>query len=239
VGDITPLLEVSRIVAGYGETEILHGVSVNVYQGEFITIIGPNGSGKSTLLKSIFGLVRPRRGTVRFQGKEITQVPPEQMVNLGLSYVPQSSNVFPSLSIQENLEMGAYIRRRDLGPRIQEMYDLFPDLARHRSQKAGNLSGGQRQMLAFARAMMLDPQLLLLDEPSAGLSPALVGVVFNTIKRIHKGGVSIIMVEQNAREALQLSHRGYVLANGDNRLEGAGEELLNNPEINRLYLGGP
>jgi ABC-type branched-subunit amino acid transport system ATPase component len=157
------------------------------------------------------------------------------MVNYGLSYVPQSGNVFPSLSVQENLEMGAYVRKNALAQRLQEMYALFPDLEERRSQRAGNLSGGQRQMLAFARAMMLDPQLLLLDEPSAGLSPAMVGVVFDTIKRIHENGVSIVIVEQNA---LGLSHRGYVLANGENRLEGEREELLNNPEVTRLYLGG-
>jgi ABC-type branched-subunit amino acid transport system ATPase component len=235
---LTPLLEVSQVVAGYGETEILHGVSMEVFKGEFITIIGPNGSGKSTLLKSVYGLVRPRRGMVYFEGRNITPVPPDQMVDQGLSYVPQSSNVFPSLSVQENLEMGAYVRKSGVHQRLQEMYALFPDLVERRSQKAGNLSGGQRQMLAFARAMMLDPQLLLLDEPSAGLSPAMVGVVFATIKRIHESGVSIIIVEQNAREALRLSHRGYVLANGENRLEGSGEELLNNPEVTRLYLGG-
>lgn len=235
---MTPLLEVSQVVAGYGETEILHGVSMEVFKGEFITIIGPNGSGKSTLLKSVYGLVRPRRGMVYFEGRNITPVPPDQMVDQGLSYVPQSSNVFPSLSVQENLEMGAYVRKSGVHQRLQEMYALFPDLVERRSQKAGNLSGGQRQMLAFARAMMLDPQLLLLDEPSAGLSPAMVGVVFATIKRIHESGVSIIIVEQNAREALRLSHRGYVLANGENRLEGSGEELLNNPEVTRLYLGG-
>jgi ABC-type branched-subunit amino acid transport system ATPase component len=155
-----------------------------------------------------------------------------------LSYVPQSSNIFPSLSVQENLEMGAYIRKGGLRQRLQEVYALFPDLAQRRSQKAGNLSGGQRQMLAFARAMMLDPRLLLLDEPSAGLSPTMVGIVFDAIKRIHGSGVSIVIVEQNARDALRLSHRGYVLANGENRLEGEGEELLNSPEVARLYLGG-
>jgi ABC-type branched-subunit amino acid transport system ATPase component len=231
-------LEVSQIVAGYGETEILHGISMQVFKGEFVTIIGPNGSGKSTLLKSVYGLVRPQRGAVWFQGRNITEVPPERMVEQGLSYVPQSSNIFPSLSVQENLEMGAYIRKGGLRQRLQEMYALFPDLAQRRSQKAGNLSGGQRQMLAFARAMMLDPRLLLLDEPSAGLSPAMVGIVFDAIKRIHGSGVSIVIVEQNARDALRLSHRGYVLANGENRLEGEGEELLNSPEVARLYLGG-
>jgi len=233
-----PFMEASDIVAGYGEKEILHGVSLRVFKGETVAIIGPNGSGKSTLLKAIYGLVRPLRGTISFQGKDITSLPTEKMVRQGIAYVPQSGNVFPSLSIQENLEMGAYVGKGDLHLRLEEMYTLFPDLARRRSQRVGNLSGGQRQMLAFARAMMVDPLLLLLDEPSAGLSPAMVGVVFDAIQRIHARGVSIIIVEQNARAALRLSHRGYVLANGENRLEGIGEELLNNPEISRLYLGG-
>jgi ABC-type branched-subunit amino acid transport system ATPase component len=231
-------LEASQIAAGYGQKEVLHGVSLKVFRGEIVTIIGPNGSGKSTLLKTIYGLIRPQRGTVSFRGKDITRLPIEKMVGQGISYVPQSSNVFPSLSIQENLEMGAYIRQRDLPERLAETYALFPDLSQRRSQKVGNLSGGQRQMVAFARALMLDPLLLLLDEPSAGLSPAMLGAVFATIRRIHGSGVSIIIVEQNARAALRLSHRGYVLANGENRLEGIGEELLNNPEVNRLYLGG-
>ena len=232
------LLTVSNIVAGYGETEILHGVSIAIEEGHIVTIIGPNGSGKSTLLKAIFGLVKPKEGQVLFQGKDITGHAPETVVRRGLCYVPQSSNIFPSLSINENLEMGAFIRTDDFRQRLEEVYLLFPDLAGRRKDRAGTLSGGQRQMLALARALMLDPALLLLDEPSAGLAPNLVGSVFEKILGINRAGVAILLVEQNAREALQLSSWGYVLASGQNQLEDRGENLLSNPDVTRLYLGG-
>jgi len=232
------LLQVSNIVAGYGETEILHGVSIAIEQGHIVTIIGPNGSGKSTLLKAIFGLVKPKKGQVIFQGRDITGLAPETVVRQGLSYVPQSSNIFPSLSINENLEMGAFVRTDDFRQRLEEIYLLFPDLAGRRKDRAGTLSGGQRQMLALARALMLDPALLLLDEPSAGLSPNMVGSVFEKILGINRAGVAILLVEQNAREALQLSSRGYVLASGQNQLEDEGQKLLDNPDVARLYLGG-
>ena len=232
------LLTVSNIVAGYGETEILHGVSIAIEEGHIVTIIGPNGSGKSTLLKAIFGLVKPKEGQVLFQGKDITGHAPETVVRRGLCYVPQSSNIFPSLSINENLEMGAFIRTDDFRQRLEEIYLLFPDLAGRRKDRAGTLSGGQRQMLALARALMLDPALLLLDEPSAGLAPNLVGSVFEKILGINRAGVAILLVEQNAREALQLSSWGYVLASGQNQLEDRGENLLSNPDVTRLYLGG-
>ncbi len=232
------LLEVSGVVAGYGETEILHGVSIVIEKGQIVTIIGPNGSGKSTLLKTIFGLLQPRKGRVRFRKEDITGMAPETVVRKGLSYVPQSSNVFPSLSINENLEMGAFVRTDDFRQRLEEVYDLFPDLAERRKDRAGTLSGGQRQMLALARALMLDPVLLLLDEPSAGLAPNLVNSVFEKILGINSAGVAILLVEQNAREALGLSSWGYVLASGQNQLEDRGENLLKNPEIVKLYLGG-
>jgi len=232
------LLEVSSIVAGYGETEILHGVSIAVEKGHIVTIIGPNGSGKSTLLKSIFGLVKPSKGQVLFQGRDITGLAPEKIVRTGLCYVPQSGNVFPSLSINENLEMGAFIRTDDFRQRLDEVYRLFPDLVARRKDRAGTLSGGQRQMLALARALMLDPTLLLLDEPSAGLAPSMVGSVFEKILGINQAGVAIILVEQNAREALRLSNWGYVLASGQNQLEDYGDKLLSNPDVARLYLGG-
>ncbi|TET67141.1 MAG: ABC transporter ATP-binding protein [Dehalococcoidia bacterium] len=232
------LLKVSNIVAGYGETEILHGVSIAIEEGHVVTIIGPNGSGKSTLLKAIFGLIKPKKGQVLFQGKDITGLAPETVVRRGLCYVPQSSNIFPSLSINENLEMGAFIRTDDFRQRLEEMYLLFPDLAGRRKDRAGTLSGGQRQMLALARALMLDPALLLLDEPSAGLAPSMVGSVFEKILGINRSGVAILLVEQNAREALQLSSWGYVLASGQNQLEDRGENLLSNPDVTRLYLGG-
>ena len=233
-----PLLDVAEVVAGYGGTEILHGVSMSVDQGEVVTIIGPNGCGKSTLMKAIVGLVRVRTGTVCFQERDISGQPPERIVRNGLCYVPQSNNVFPTMTIRENLEMGAFVRNDDHRGRIEEMFQLFPDLAQRPGQRAGSLSGGQRQMLAIARALMLDPVLLLLDEPSAGLSPAMMDNVFERIREINESGVAVLLVEQNAREALNMSDRGYVLVAGENRLEDTGKDLLDNPEVARLYLGG-
>ncbi len=233
-----PLLTAANIVAGYGPVDILHGVSLRVEPGEFITVIGPNGSGKSTLLKAIFGLVPPRSGTITFNGHDITGIPTERLVLRGLGYVPQSANVFAALTVAENLAMGAFVRKAGVPARINEMYELFPDLAASRRRRAGNLSGGQRQMLALARALMLDPQLLLLDEPSAGLSPAVMQTMFAQVKNIQAQGVAAIIVEQNAREALSISQRAYVLADGGNRFEDDAAALLHNPEIVRLYLGG-
>ncbi len=232
------LLQICDVFAGYGETEILHGVSITVEKGQIVAIIGPNGSGKSTLLKTIFGLIRPKKGQVLLNGEDISGIAPETIVRKGLCYVPQSSNVFPSLSIHENLEMGAFIRTDDFRYRLQEVYDLFPDLVERRNDRAGILSGGQRQMLAVARALMLDPVMLLLDEPSAGLAPNLVTSVLGKILGINSTGVAILLVEQNARQALQLSSWGYILASGQNQLEDRGENLLKNPEVARLYLGG-
>ena len=232
------LLQVKEVISGYGETEILHGVSITIEEGQIVTIIGPNGSGKSTLLKTIFGLVQPKKGQVLFNGQEITSMAPETIVRKGLCYVPQSSNVFPSLSIHENLEMGAFIRTDDFRHRLNEVYDLFPDLIERRNDRAGTLSGGQRQMLAVARALMLDPIMLLLDEPSAGLAPNLVTSVLEKILGINSTGVAILLVEQNAREALKLSGWGYIIASGQNQLEDRGDNLLKNPEVARLYLGG-
>ena len=232
------LLETTEVVAGYGQTEILHGVSVTVDQGEIVTIIGPNGCGKSTLMKAIVGLVKVRTGSVTFQGQDISSLPPELIVRTGLCYVPQTNNVFPSLSIRENLEMGAFVRRDEYRGRIDEMFEVFPDLAVQPGRKAGGLSGGQRQMLALARALMLDPALLLLDEPSAGLSPVMMDLVFERIREINRGGVALLLVEQNARDALRMSDRGYIMVSGENRLEDTGPELLDNPEVASLYLGG-
>ncbi len=233
-----PLLEACSVVAGYGGTEILHGISIIVDEGEVVTIIGPNGCGKSTLMKAIVGLVRVRNGSVAFRGQEISSSPPETIVRTGLCYVPQTNNVFPSLSIRENLEMGAFVRRDEFRGRIDEMFEVFPDLAVQPGRKAGSLSGGQRQMLAIARALMLDPALLMLDEPSAGLSPAMMNTVFERVREINQTGVALLMVEQNARQALGMSHRGYVLVAGEKRLEDTGRDLLNNPEVASLYLGG-
>ena len=231
------LLEVDEVVSGYGQTEILHEVSVTVEQGEIVTIIGPNGSGKSTLLKTILGLVTLKSGRVSFNDEDISYVAPENIVRKGICYVPQSSNVFPSLNVHENLEMGAFIRTDDFSHRIDEVYHMFPDLTGRRKERAGRLSGGQRQMLALARALMLDPILLLLDEPSAGLAPNMVILVLQKVIEINKTGVAILLVEQNAREALKLSSRGYILASGQNQLQDTGEHLLDNPEVARLYLG--
>ena len=232
------VLEAREVVSGYGEVEILHGVSVRVEEGEIVTIIGPNGAGKSTLLKTVFGLLPCKRGKVLFGGEDVTGQSPQVMVRKGMCYVPQSDNVFPSLTVQENLEMGAFIRRDDYRPKIEEVLALFPDVLERRHTRAGKLSGGQRQMLALARALMLDPRILLLDEPSASLAPNMVDLVFTKILDINRSGVAIVMVEQNARESLKLSHRGYVLAMGQNRLEGSGESLLNNEEMGKAYLGG-
>jgi ABC-type branched-subunit amino acid transport system ATPase component len=232
------VLTVEGVSAGYEQMEILHDVSIEVRPGEIVTLIGPNGAGKSTLMKTVFGLLRPRRGTIRLEGQDITGLAPSGLVRRGISYVPQVDNVFPSLTVEENLEMGAVVRDDDLRPRIEEVLAIFPNLQTKRRLKAGGLSGGERQMVAMGRALMLDPRLLLLDEPSAGLSPVLVDVVFEKIEAINRGGVAILLVEQSAREALRRSHRGYLLAGGQVRLEGPGPALLEDPDVARLYLGG-
>ena len=232
------ILKTENVTAGYNEVDILHDVSVKVESGEIVSIIGPNGAGKSTLLKTIFGILTPSHGSVTFKGEDITGLKPNRVVKKGISYVPQVENVFPSMTIQENLEMGAFIREDDYSIRLDEIYNLFPILRERKKQKVGHLSGGQRQMVAMGRALMLDPQVLLLDEPSAGLAPILVGDIFQKIIEINTTGVSIIIVEQNAREALKMAHHGYVLAMGRNVLDDKGEALLANEEVGRLYLGG-
>ena len=238
----TKILEVDNVYSGYGETEILHGVSIEIYENEIVTIIGPNGCGKSTLMKTIFGLLRATSGNINFLINDkltsINNFDTENLIKQGLSYVPQSDNVFPSLTIEENLEMGSFIQEEGMTESIESMYNLFPILKEKRNDPASQLSGGQRQMLAFARAMMLKPRLIILDEPSAGLAPNLVSSVFETILTIHKAGVAVLMVEQNAKAALERSNRGYVLATGENRADGTGKSLLKNKEIASLYLGG-
>jgi ABC-type branched-subunit amino acid transport system ATPase component len=231
------LLEASQVVSGYGEVEILHGVSLRVDDGEIVSIIGPNGAGKSTLMKAVFGLLKIRSGAIHLNAEDITGLPPQAVVRKGISYVPQSENVFPSLTIRENLEMGAFTRENGQRERMAEVLALFPDLSGRLGENASKLSGGQRQMLALARALMLEPRLLLLDEPTASLSPKMVEGIFEAIRDINRSGVAILLVEQNARQALSLCHRGYVLAMGQNRLDGPGQELLNNDEVGRLYLG--
>jgi ABC-type branched-subunit amino acid transport system ATPase component len=234
---MTAVLRVQDVVAGYGEVEILHGVSIAVSEAEIVAVIGPNGAGKSTLLKAIFGLVSVRGGRVDLAGRDVTNMAPDRIVQSGMSYVPQTENVFPSLTINENLEMGAYVRRDGLRDRLERVYDLFPDITSRRGERAGRLSGGQRQMLALARALMLDPKILLLDEPSASLSPKMVDSIFEKIGEINRGGIAILLIEQNAKEALTFSQRAYVLAMGQNRFEGEAKSILDNEEVGKLYLG--
>jgi ABC-type branched-subunit amino acid transport system ATPase component len=231
-------LEAKGITSGYSEIDILHDVAIQVNSNQIVSIIGPNGAGKSTLLKTIFGILKPRHGTITLKEDDITGLKPDKVARKGISYVPQVDNVFPTMTIQENLEMGAFIRNDDYSRRIEEIYELFPVLGERRKQKAGQLSGGQRQMVAMGRALMLDPQLLLLDEPSAGLAPKLVDMIFEKIKEINATGVAIMIVEQNAREALKMADHGYVLAMGRNVLDDTGEALLASEEVGKLYLGG-
>ena len=233
------ILEAKDITAGYTtEVNILYNVSIRVTSGDIVSVIGPNGAGKSTLLKTIFGILKPSNGNVTLKDEDITGLKPDKVAKRGISYVPQVDNVFSSMTIQENLEMGAFIRSDDFSQRIDEIYELFPVLGERRKQKAGQLSGGQRQMVAMGRALMLDPQVLLLDEPSAGLAPKLVDMIFEKIIDINKTGVSMIIVEQNAREALKMADHGYVLAMGKNVLDDTGDALLASEEVGRLYLGG-
>jgi len=233
------LLSAEGLVGGYvAEVDILRGCSLHATAGEIVVVVGPNGAGKSTLIKAIFGLVRPREGRVVVNGHDVTGAKPHEITERGMSYVPQVANVFPTLTVQENLEMGGITRRREVRRRIDDMYALFPRLGERRRQHAGTMSGGERQMLAMARALMPEPSVLLLDEPSAGLAPQAVGEVFETCKEINAAGVTIVMIEQNARRALSLASRGYVLEGGQNRFTGTGPELLADPMVAELYLGG-
>lgn len=269
-------LEALNIYSGYGETEILHGVSMTLESGEFVTIIGPNGAGKSTLVKTIIGLLTPTQGLVRFAGRDITGARPEDLVLHGLAYVPQTSNTFLTLTVRENLEMGAITRRlgswqrferrfadllrfrrrppaadsasggdgaapytsEQFEERVERVCTIFPNLRPKLGEKVQTLSGGEQQMVALARSLVLEPKTLLIDEPSAGLAPKLVISIFDKIQEINSHGVGIILVEQNAKKALGMADRGYVLEAGKNRFEGPGRALLANPEVGRLYLGG-
>jgi branched-chain amino acid transport system ATP-binding protein len=233
-----PLLRASDVVAGYlPGVNILNGCDLDLYPGELIGIIGPNGAGKSTLLKALFGLVTIRSGTVTLGGEEITNMRADALVHRGVGFVPQNNNVFPTLTIEENLQMGGYQRPKKFAERFEAMVDLFPTLGDRRRQRAGSLSGGERQMVAMARALMMEPSVLLLDEPSAGLSPVRQDETFLRTRRINKTGVSIIMVEQNARRCLQICDRGYVLDQGQNAYTASGRELMNDPKVIELYLG--
>ncbi|WP_427161226.1 ABC transporter ATP-binding protein [Aliinostoc sp. HNIBRCY26] len=232
------LLEVQNVHAGYiKDVDILQGVNFRVEPGELVTVIGPNGAGKSTLAKTIFGLLTPHTGKITFKGENIAGLKSNQIVRRGMCYVPQIANVFPSLSVEENLEMGAFIRNDALTPLKDRIFGMFPKLSDRRRQRAGTLSGGERQMLAMGKALMLEPSLLVLDEPSAALSPILVTQVFEQIKQINQTGTAIVLVEQNARKALEMAHRGYVLESGRDAISGPGQELLTDPKVAELYLG--
>jgi branched-chain amino acid transport system ATP-binding protein len=232
------VLSLDKVSGGYGESDILHEVSMDIDAGEIVVVIGPNGAGKSTAMKAVFGLLRLSGGSVWLDGEEVTGMEPAQVVEKGVCYVPQTNNVFPTLSVQENLEMGAYIRKDDYRPRLKEIYEMFPPLAEKRKQQAGQLSGGQRQMVAMGKALMLEPKILMLDEPTAGLSPIYRNEIFQIVRQINTTGVPILMVEQNAKQSLSVANRGYVLVDGQNRATGKGIDLLNDPEIARMFLGG-
>ena len=232
------LLEVEDLDAGYGDLQVLSDVDMVVEEGEYVSIVGPNGAGKSTVMKSIFGLTNHMGGTVTFDGNDITGRRPEEIIHLGLGYVPQTDNIFPSLSVRENLEMGAYILDEVPQDALDMVFDRFPILEERDDQKAGTMSGGQRQMLAMGRALMLEPDLLMLDEPSAGLAPDLVDDMFDRVDAINDGGTAVLMVEQNAKEALRRCDRGYVLAQGQNRHEDSGDALLADEQVRQDFLGG-
>ncbi|WP_435092878.1 ABC transporter ATP-binding protein [Halorubrum sp. N11] len=232
------ILRLRDLDAGYGDLQILSGVDLDVADGEYVTIVGPNGAGKSTVMKTVFGLTTYMDGTVEFEGESIHGLAPEQIIREGIGFVPQTDNVFPGLSVRENLEMGAYILDSVPEDQIEEIYDRFPILRERKGQKAGTLSGGQRQMVAMGRALMLNPDLLLLDEPSAGLAPDLVADMFDRIDRINDSGTAVLMVEQNAKEALRRCDRGYVLVNGENRYTDRGEALLGDEDVRKDFLGG-
>ena len=234
-----PVVAARDLIGGYvPEVDILRGCSLDAAEGEIVVVVGPNGAGKSTLVKAMFGLVRIRSGTVTLTDRDITGAAPHVITAMGMGYVPQVNNVFPSLTVHENLEMGLTRGRARIRARADTMYALFPRLAERRRQRAEALSGGERQMLAMARALMPEPRVLLLDEPSAGLAPKVVGEVFDTIRTVNATGVTVVMIEQNARAALAMADRGYVLEGGANRLSGPGRDLLGDPKVAELYLGG-
>jgi ABC-type branched-subunit amino acid transport system ATPase component len=231
------LLQVEEVVSGYTDIDILNGVSIHVENGEIVSIIGPNGAGKSTLLKTIIGMLKPRSGSIFFDGQDIAGMTTHNIVARGMGFVPQEKNTFPSLTVMENLEMGAFLKR-EMGDVLEEVFDIFPVLREKKQQRATTLSGGEIKMLAMGRAMMPEPKVLLLDEPTAGLSPKLREVVFEKIMDINGTGTTILMVEQNAKKALSISHRGYMLEMGENRFEGEGSTLLEDENVLKLYLGG-
>ena len=224
--------------AGYGGTDILHTCTIGVEQGEIAVVVGPNGAGKSTAMKAVFGMLPLRRGSVWMGDRDITHLKPQERVRNGMGFVPQNNNVFTSLTVQENLEMGAFIRQDDFSDTLTQVFDLFPILKEKRSQAAGELSGGQRQQVAVGRALMTQPQVLMLDEPTAGVSPIVMNELFDRIIEIARSGIAILMVEQNAKQALSIADKGYVLVQGSNRYTDTGNALLANPNVRKAFLGG-
>jgi branched-chain amino acid transport system ATP-binding protein len=234
-----PVLIGDAMTGGYGTgADILHDCTIAVDPGQIAVIVGPNGAGKSTAMKAVFGMLNLRGGAVRLNGKDITALSPQARVAEGMAFVPQTSNIFPSMSVEENLEMGAFLRTDDIRPTIEQVFDLFPILREKRRQAAGELSGGQRQQVAVGRALMTQPDVLMLDEPTAGVSPIVMDELFDRIIEVARTGISILMVEQNARQALAVAHRGYVLVQGQNAHTGTGAELLADPDVRRSFLGG-
>ena len=232
-----PTLEIIDLFAGYGESEILKNINISVEPAQTVAIIGPNGAGKSTVIKAVLGLLNVTGGTISLNGQDIIGVAPDEAIRQGISYVPQTHNVFPNLSVLENLEMGAWTRKTGIKERIDDMFTLFPDLKAKKSKVAGSLSGGQRQMVAMAKALMVNSKIMLLDEPTAGLSPKYQSEIFQTIKKINDNGVPILLVEQNAKQALEIADKGYVLVDGINKVQGTGQELLGDSNVARMFLG--
>ena len=226
------------MTGGYGGADILHDCTIGVDQGEIAVIVGPNGAGKSTAMKAVFGMLSIHQGSVHLDGEDISQLSPQDRVAKGMSFVPQNQNVFTSMSVEENLEMGAFTRKDDFTETMEQVFELFPILKEKRGQAAGELSGGQRQQVAVGRALMTQPKVLMLDEPTAGVSPIVMDELFDRITEVAKSGIAILMVEQNARQALNIAHRGYVLVQGQNRYTDTGAALMANPEVRRAFLGG-
>jgi len=227
-----------NMTGGYGTVDILHGCTIEVELGEIVVIVGPNGAGKSTAMKAVFGMLDLREGSVRLNGDDITRLSPQERVRRGMGFVPQTSNIFTSMTVRENLEMGAYLREDDYSATLAQIYGLFPILKEKSRQSAGELSGGQRQQVAVARALMMQPRVLMLDEPTAGVSPIVMNELFDRILEIRNSGIAVLMVEQNAAQALAIADRGYVLVTGENRFTDSGQALLEDPEVRRSFLGG-